>query len=306
MTSPIRIPEEWEIYIMRHEHFREFEYLKVECNNTDELIGLIDEAVKHLEWIHNHFVLLRENPFSVTYHPHAPSLKVPLYPILLENFIGKLLIPKCNKFVAKAKEFCKDKKAITSTRTLGNNADPIDEQILDGVLFVGTVKIRLERIKAILQGNKEIRSVDKDSDGCYIATATIGDRDHPDLILLRKFRDQYLLNNLMSVRIVQFYYKISPPLARKLEQYPALRLVSRAFLVHPAVWFASMMLRKGKSYDRGSNMTSPNPLNLDSGSPLPDRPPPEPEYIRIIKGLFSLALIIGFVFAMYKLYEWVF
>lgn len=48
---------------------------------------------------------------------------------------------------------------------------------------------------------------------CYIATAVYQDYNHPKVIILRKFRDNYLLTNKFGKKFVEFYYKNSPNFA---------------------------------------------------------------------------------------------
>lgn len=46
--------------------------------------------------------------------------------------------------------------------------------------------------------------------GCYIATMAYGDYDHPQVIELRRFRDEVLLKSRLGAYCVDFYYWISP------------------------------------------------------------------------------------------------
>jgi len=48
------------------------------------------------------------------------------------------------------------------------------------------------------------------SDECYIATMVYGDYNHPQVIVLRTFRDEKLLNTMPGKSFVNFYYKVSP------------------------------------------------------------------------------------------------
>lgn len=52
--------------------------------------------------------------------------------------------------------------------------------------------------------------------GCYIATACYGSFDHPDVIVLRRFRDAVLLKSAVGRLVVRVYYGLSPSLASKL------------------------------------------------------------------------------------------
>jgi hypothetical protein len=56
----------------------------------------------------------------------------------------------------------------------------------------------------------------KSTSGCYIATAVYGDYDAPEVLVLRKFRDQVLKKYILGRTFIKIYYTVSPPLARKL------------------------------------------------------------------------------------------
>lgn len=70
--------------------------------------------------------------------------------------------------------------------------------------------------------------------GCFIATATYGTPMAPEIQTLRTFRDQYLLTNPLGQAFVDFYYKISPPIAEFIIDHPSLKPLVRTALV-PAV-----------------------------------------------------------------------
>lgn len=48
------------------------------------------------------------------------------------------------------------------------------------------------------------------SDGCYIATMVYGDYNHPQVMVLRNFRDSVLQKHLLGKVLVKFYYRYSP------------------------------------------------------------------------------------------------
>jgi hypothetical protein len=50
--------------------------------------------------------------------------------------------------------------------------------------------------------------------GCYIATLAYGDYNHPKVIVLRNFRDNYLEMYYMGRLFIMFYYFLSPKLVR--------------------------------------------------------------------------------------------
>ena len=49
--------------------------------------------------------------------------------------------------------------------------------------------------------------------GCFIATAVYGSEFSPEVVLLRQFRDEIVLHKALGRIFVNFYYKVSPPVA---------------------------------------------------------------------------------------------
>lgn len=66
--------------------------------------------------------------------------------------------------------------------------------------------------------------------GCFVATATYGNFNHPYVKVLRQFRSQFLLKHQWGRQFVKVYYHYSPYLARMIEDYHLLKGVSRILL----------------------------------------------------------------------------
>ncbi len=49
---------------------------------------------------------------------------------------------------------------------------------------------------------------------CFVATAAYGDRLHPDVVTLRRFRDQVLVRYLAGRAFIRFYWLVGPQLAK--------------------------------------------------------------------------------------------
>lgn len=69
-----------------------------------------------------------------------------------------------------------------------------------------------------------------DDSSCFIATAAYGSSIAPDVIMLRAFRDKYLLTNPAGRAFVNLYYRMSPPLARLIAGNKLLKSATRAAL----------------------------------------------------------------------------
>jgi hypothetical protein len=69
---------------------------------------------------------------------------------------------------------------------------------------------------------------------CFIATAAYGTPMAEEIQILREFRDEYLLTNSLGRAFVDFYYKVSPPMAEFITEHPSLKPIVRAGLM-PAV-----------------------------------------------------------------------
>jgi len=67
--------------------------------------------------------------------------------------------------------------------------------------------------------------------GCFVATAAYGTPMAEEIQILREFRDEYLLTNPVGKALVDFYYRVSPPIAEFITEHPSLKPVVRAVLV---------------------------------------------------------------------------
>ena len=61
---------------------------------------------------------------------------------------------------------------------------------------------------SIIEKNKQVAG--QNEGGCYIATMVYGNYDHPQVLVLRNFRDKFLVNYLFGKSLIKFYYRYSP------------------------------------------------------------------------------------------------
>jgi len=77
--------------------------------------------------------------------------------------------------------------------------------------------------------------------GCFIATAAFGNDNHPIVLLLRAFRDRVLLKSDAGKSFVNIYYRLSPPLAKTIENRPVAMFITR-FALLPIIGAAYLLL----------------------------------------------------------------
>lgn len=77
--------------------------------------------------------------------------------------------------------------------------------------------------------------------GCFIATAAYGSYLHPQVQVLRDFRDHYLLTNAPGRAFVAFYYRVSPPIANVISRHETLRMLVRLLLA-PVIFIISNLM----------------------------------------------------------------
>jgi hypothetical protein len=77
---------------------------------------------------------------------------------------------------------------------------------------------------------------------CFIATATYGSVMAPEVIILRRFRDDILLFSKLGTTFVKLYYFVSPPLAILISKHKGLRTVTRLIMLKPVLYF----IKKGR------------------------------------------------------------
>lgn len=76
---------------------------------------------------------------------------------------------------------------------------------------------------------------------CFVATATLGNDRHPQVLFLQSFRDELLLKSAGGALFVAWYYRYGPRAARRIENSKFARAGSYLFLVLPMVVIARIM-----------------------------------------------------------------
>lgn len=103
----------------------------------------------------------------------------------------------------------------------------------------GGLKESKDYVEQLAQSN----GIEKKS-GCFVATACYGNYDAPEVLVLRQYRDQHLLNHFAGKVFVKFYYAVSPYFAKQLEKSGSAKKAVRTFLLSPIVKFASKRIQQ--------------------------------------------------------------
>jgi len=77
---------------------------------------------------------------------------------------------------------------------------------------------------------KNIQVAKTNSSGCYIATMAFGDYDHPQVMILRQFRDDVLDKSVLGKWFIKAYYHYSPRLVEKLKNKNFVNSIIRKIL----------------------------------------------------------------------------
>lgn len=78
--------------------------------------------------------------------------------------------------------------------------------------------------------------------GCFIATAAFGSPVERHVVLLKEFRDKFLLTNTPGRRFVSAYYRYSPPVADFISRHHTVKLGVR-MLLYPLLGVSFILMR---------------------------------------------------------------
>jgi len=101
-----------------------------------------------------------------------------------------------------------------------------------------SIDLELDKFKnEIIEIDINFRSIEnityEDKKKCFIATAVMGDYNHPIVLDLRMFRDNWLINRDWGVQFIKWYYTNGPIGARIIEKSFMLRKLTYIFIIKP-------------------------------------------------------------------------
>lgn len=75
--------------------------------------------------------------------------------------------------------------------------------------------------------NSSLSSSGGKKEGCYIATRVYGSYDHPQVLVLRRFRDNVLKKNFLGQKFIALYYRYSPRVAEMMKGHSVINAMVR-------------------------------------------------------------------------------
>lgn len=114
--------------------------------------------------------------------------------------------------------------------------------IIDGMDLNNDFIIELKKNRAVLYdikssistplyvSRRQTQSSSSTKTGCYIATMAYGDYNHPQVLILRTFRDTYLSKSFAGRKLIEVYYKFSPFVVKKLKHSTLINSLIRNIL----------------------------------------------------------------------------
>lgn len=94
---------------------------------------------------------------------------------------------------------------------------------------------------------KEVERINNQEDkkgGCFIATAVYNSYEAPEVLVLRKFRDDILLRSTIGQIFVKLYYTFSPPIAKFLSNKSNVKVILRKNILSPFVRYLENKFNK--------------------------------------------------------------
>ena len=97
------------------------------------------------------------------------------------------------------------------------------------------IKARNEKLKSEIEAKKrDIANGSSGNDGgCFIATATMGDYNHPIVMDFRDFRDETLSQSILGKLFIKIYYTLGPYPASLIAKSNKLKELTLKYLIKP-------------------------------------------------------------------------
>ena len=173
-------------------------------------------------------------------NPGGPGVEITLKNVGVEPVISLTATLEVFTVFGTSVDFTFDD--VTPSNPLQPNRSTSDRLLLIGGGFTSDDVSYPLTINATLQNGAKFvytKLVQIETPLCFIATAAYGTPMAEEIQILRELRDEYLLTNSLGKGLVEFYYKVSPPMAEFISEHPTLKPIVRAALL-PAVLMSTI------------------------------------------------------------------
>jgi tetratricopeptide (TPR) repeat protein len=123
------------------------------------------------------------------------------------------------------------KKAALSGMAARGGIDKNNSTAVYGQMYKEIESLGDNLLKHVTKFDPQAKKIGKTE--CFIATATMGDYNHPVVVDLRTFRDEWLLKRNWGVQFTNWYYTHGPKAASVIEKSLTLRKLTFNLIVKP-------------------------------------------------------------------------
>ena len=135
-------------------------------------------------------------------------------------------------------------KAITYTGAIGKNKSAYNPNLSNSRPQLNNTTTTPSNYSSGKRNTYSSTHKTNKSEGCYIATMVYGDYNHPQVMVLRRYRDEYLLKSFCGRCFVKIYYYLSPKVVRILHNKKRVNIFIR--------WWLDRHIRKLRKENEGA------------------------------------------------------
>ena len=213
-------------------HDRYFRLNWRDAGYTIEIINEIDVALRHKEIFNLDLAKTQE----LLYHLSELNLRD------LKFYNIKIFDSKTHEAIKRiyVREFSQGLNQRLINIIEKYQLDPCPEKLKISILNSQALCEDLQkRCKLYTQSENEV----KNETSCFIATASMGSHDHPVVMDLRMFRDNWLLKRKWGIAFTDWYYRYGPKAAAIIEKSDMLKRISYVFFIKPLHLIAQKLVK---------------------------------------------------------------
>lgn len=204
------------------------EYKEKAIKDVNDVINGGDPKIHLMKFI-MYFKHCEENLMKLSHYNHNEFKSV--IPIITDVIISDFkkhynVIPKSSdeyqRFLFSRQEMFDKGKRFNLHLTVTDFDLIMDALDLEYRKYIGNEQVERPRPSVNSQPQKK--------EGCYVATMVYGDYNHPNVLELRNFRDNFLRKTVVGNEFIKVYYRLSPIFVEKFENNKSLNRIIKGIL----------------------------------------------------------------------------